>query len=72
MFGKKRAKTPGYDPNEVVPVLHRSICTGETTAGFKELHAPGKYREVMLIRSPRDLEEFMKTYGIEETPKTEY
>ena len=72
MFGKKKAKTPGYDPNEVVPVLHRSICTGETTAGFRQLKSGGAFLEVMAIRNPRDLKAFMDTYGIEETPKTEY
>ena len=69
---KKKTPQISYDPETQEPAVRRSICTGETTAGFKELHAPGKYREVMLIRSPHDLEEFMKTYGIEETPKTEY
>ncbi len=71
MFGKKQKKQ-GYDPNEVVPVLRKSICTGETTAGFRELHAPGRFREVMLIRSEKDLKAFMDAYGIETRPKTEY
>ena len=71
MFGKKKQPKNRYDPNEVVPVLRKSICTGETTAGFKELRG-GKYREVMLIRSERDLKAFMEEYGIDAVPKTEY
>ena len=71
MFGKKKEPKKRYDPNEVVPVLHKSICTGETTAGFKELKS-GKYREVMLIRSGRDLNAFMEEYGVDTVPKTEY
>ena len=71
MFGKKKEPQKRYDPNEVVPVLKKSICTGETTAGFRELRG-GRYREVMLIRSERDLRAFMETYGIETVPKTEY
>ena len=50
MFGKKKPTTPKYDPTEKQPVLHRSICTGETTAGFKDL-STGRYHEVMLIRT---------------------
>ena len=74
MFGlfSKKKKTILYDAEKVKPVLHKSICTGETTAGFRELTGQRKYREVMLIRSSRDLEEFMETYGIKEIPETEY
>lgn len=72
LFAKKKEKKRGYDVNKVKPILHKSICTGETTAGFRELTGERKYHEVMLIRSSRDLEEFMETYGIEEIPDTEY
>lgn len=71
MFGKKKAPAKHYDPDKVVPVLRQSICTGETTAGFKDL-AGGRFHEVMLIRSERDLKAFMDAYGIETVPKTEY
>ena len=53
------------------PILHRSICTGETTAGFKD-PGTGKYTEMMLIRNEKDLKQFMKEYGITERPETEY
>ena len=68
-FWKKQVKT--YDSSVYKPMLHKSICTGETTAGFKEL-AGGAYHEVMLIRSDADLKEFMDTYGLQEKPETEY
>lgn len=71
MFWKRKQPQKRYDPNEVVPILKQSICTGETTAGFKELRS-GKYHEAVLIRSERDLQEFMDSYGIAERPKTEY
>ena len=71
MFFRKRKRSESYDPESIRPVLRRSICTGETTAGFKEL-AGGRYREIMLIRDERDLQEFMETYGITEVPETEY
>ena len=58
-------------PDTKRPVLHKSICTGETTAGFKDL-TTGKYTEVMLIREEKDLKKFMSEYGIKEKPETEY
>ena len=58
-------------PETQKPVLRKSICTGETTAGFKDLDT-GKYLEVMLIRGEKDLEQFMSEYGLEEKPETEY
>ena len=74
MFGlfSKKTKKLMYDAEKVKPILHKSICTGETTAGFRELTGERKYREVMLIRNSRDLEEFMETYGFDEVPDTEY
>ncbi len=60
-----------YDPAVLMPVIRASICTGEKTAGFKEL-ATGRFREVMLITGPRDLDAFRREYGIEGEIKTEY
>lgn len=71
MFRKKKQPQKRYDEQAVEPVLRKSICTGETTAGFKDRQS-GKFREVMLIRSERDLKEFMDSYGVDERPRTEY
>lgn len=62
MFGKKTLKKT-YDRENQRPVLHCSICTGERVAGFKDIHT-GKFEEIMLIRSNRDLDAFMEMYGI--------
>ena len=62
MFGKKKRLAP-YDPATRRPVLKCSICTGEQVACFQEL-ATGRLEEVMLIRTPRDLEAFREAYGI--------
>ena len=67
----RKEKAQAYDPSVRQPVLHKSICTGETTAGFKDL-ATGKYTEMMLIRTQEDLKAFMDAYGIREIPPTEY
>ncbi|MGN0661999.1 MAG: aspartate dehydrogenase [Faecalibacterium sp.] len=62
MFGKKRSNL-SYDPGAVRPVLKCSICTGEQVAGFQNL-STGKIEEVMLVRSPKDLERFRASCGL--------
>jgi hypothetical protein len=59
---KEEKKT--YDPQIEQPVLRCSICTGEQVAGFRDL-TTGKFHDIMLIKNPQDLDEFMKSYGIE-------
>ena len=71
LFQKKTVPRKTYDPAALTPVIRSSICTGEKTAGFQET-ATGKFREVLLIRSPEDLEEFRRMYGIEGEIKTIY
>lgn len=70
--GKKDVKiTVGgqkYDIETQKPVLKCSICNGEQVAGFKDTRT-GKFEEIALIRNPRELDEFMRTYGIEEISK---
>ena len=61
---QKKASTPAYDAAALEPVIRSSICTGEKVAGFREKET-GRFREVSLIRSPADLEDFRRRYGIE-------
>ena len=68
---KKNNRKLTYDKTRLRPVLRKSICTGEVTAGFREKEGRA-FHEVMLIRDEKDLESFMKLYGIEEKPETEY
>mgnify|MGYP003292418646 CR=1 FL=1 len=72
LFGNKKKKEVGYvyDPKKERPILYASICTGETTAGFRNLET-NKYTEVMLIRSDEDLLQFCNMYGLkkEEIPR---
>ena len=65
MFFKKRVKQKSYDPDIRKPAIRASICTGEQVAGFIDLESR-RFDEIMLIRNPRDLEEFKRTYGITE------
>jgi hypothetical protein len=67
MFKKTKAVRV-YDKAIQKPVIHCSICNGEQVAGFKNL-TTGKFEEVMVINSDRDLREFMEMYGISEIVK---
>ena len=61
---QKKASAEAYDAEKLVPVIRSSICTGEKVAGFREKET-GRFREVSLICSPADLDEFKRKYGIE-------
>lgn len=67
IFKKKITKVP-YDKENQKPVLKCSICNGEQIAGFKNIHT-GKFEDVMLIRNDKDLDDFMKMYGISTVTK---
>lgn len=73
MFGlkKKRIEKKSYDRENMKPILHASICTGETVAGFKNRQT-GKFEEVMLIKSEADKELFKEIYDITDDLPTEY
>lgn len=68
-FTKKKAAEPlVYDREKEYPVLHCSICNGEQVAGFKNRDT-GHFREISLIRTPAELDTFMKQCGISEITK---
>lgn len=72
MFFKKKQETRTYDRQTQKPVIRSSICTGEKSAGFRDLRT-GKFTEILLLHTPGDLEEFRRLYGIgEEEISTEY
>ncbi len=71
MFGKKKEeKKPEliYDEKTMRAVIRASICTGEQVAGFKDKET-GHFTDVMLIRTPKDIDEFKRIYGIEKITK---
>lgn len=59
-----------FDPDKQYACVRSSICTGEKVAGFKSKE-DGHFTEVMVIRTPQELERFQTIYGIREI-KTEY
>lgn len=71
LFSKKSVKklsTPPFDPSAEEPAIRCSICTGEQVAGFRNKHS-GQFREVSLIKTQKDLDNFKKNYGVEELKK---
>lgn len=70
LFKKKHA-IYSYDRENQKPVIRASICNGEQVAGFKDIHT-GRIEEIMLIKSPGDLDRFKEMYGIEEEISKEY
>ena len=70
-FLKKKTIVKTYDKDNKKPVIKASICNGEQIAGFKDIHT-GKIEEVMLIKSPSDIDIFKKMYGIDEEIAKEY
>ncbi|MCI8562858.1 MAG: aspartate dehydrogenase [Lachnospiraceae bacterium] len=67
-FGKKKNRIEEYDRENWRPVLKCSICNGEQVAGFENIHT-GVFKEQMLIRNNRELDEFKDRYGIKEIKK---
>lgn len=67
---ERRFETEPFDPETHYAVIRGSICTGERTAGFKEKKS-GRFTEVMLIRSAKDIEKFKEEYNVTDI-KTEY
>lgn len=68
MFGKKKKLKVQFDRENQKPVLRCSICTGEKVAGFKNIHT-GKFEEVMLIRSDKELDVFKAMYELDDVAK---
>ena len=66
-----KTKEPKYDPARETPAIRQSICTGEKTAGFCDI-ATGRFSEIMLIRTQKDLDDFRKEYGVEGPIRTIY
>ncbi len=71
LLRKSREKEETFDPVRFMPAIRAGICTGERTAGFLDSET-GRFREVMLIRTPEDLSEFRQLYGIQGEIKTIY
>ena len=65
LFGKKKSEYPKMPQGDYDPVLRCSICTGEQVLCVKE-RGSNKLLELMLIKSPAQLEGFFAANGISE------
>ena len=63
LFSHRMPQPPDWPPELYEPVLRCSICTGEQTACVRE-RATGKLRELQLIRSEKELEDFCRSCGV--------
>ena len=57
-----------FDSAHQDAIIRSSVCTGEMIAGFRD-RENGHFTEVMVIRSEKDKQQFMKQYGIAEMKK---
>lgn len=62
LFSKKKTEYPKI-PEGCEPVLRCSICTGEQTLCARDRET-GKLHELMLIRTPDELEGFCAENGL--------
>ena len=63
LFGRKKSAPAVREAHPGTPAIRCSICTGEQVAGFRNRET-GRFEEVMLLKSPEDLERFRAQYGI--------
>lgn len=68
---RKKTQLKKYDSTKLEPAVRSSICTGEQVAGFINKET-GSFTEIMLLKEPRDLEDFKAKYGIEGEIKVFY
>lgn len=62
LFSKRKSGYPKMPEGDYKPVLRCSICTGEQVLCAKDKY--GKLHEIMLIKSPAELEGFCDANGI--------
>lgn len=63
LFKKAKPPQPVYSTEEYEPVIRSSICTGERTACLRH-RVSGQMREIMLLRTQGDLDEFGRMVGM--------
>lgn len=64
LFGKKKSEYVKMPEGDFEPVIRCSICTGEQTLCARE-RGSDTLHELMLIRSPEDLEGFCAANGLD-------
>ena len=70
MFSHKKKKLT-YDKENLYPIIHSSICTGEKVIGFMDKRTK-KFTEIMLVNNIEDINKFKEMYDIDFEIKIEY
>ena len=67
LFQRRKSGTQAlqYPQEEYEPVIRCSICTGEQVACMRH-RVTGQLKEIQLVRTDADLDEFRRTYGLGE------
>ena len=72
LFDKKKREYPKFPEGDYEPVLRCSICNGEQILCARD-RVSGELHELILVRSPGDIDEFCKANSIlPESIKKEY
>ena len=64
LFNKKKTEYPKMPEGDFAPVIRCSICTGEQTLCARD-RKTGALHELMLLRSPAELEAFCAANGLD-------
>ena len=64
LFRRQKQKIR-YDPSKQEPVVRKSICTGEMTAGFVDRDT-GVFHDLMRLENQEALDAFCRQTGISE------
>ncbi len=67
----KKKEVLEYDKEHEYPVIRKSICTGESVFGFRNI-CDNKFRDVALIRNDKELNDILESYQITDEVKVEY
>lgn len=63
-FTSRKKEYPKMPPGDLDPVIRCSICTGEQVICAKD-RKTGEMHELMLVRTPSDIEGFCAANGID-------
>ncbi|MBR2705961.1 MAG: aspartate dehydrogenase [Mogibacterium sp.] len=66
LFTRKKKEYPEMPPGDFDPVIRCSICTGEQVICAKD-RKTGEMHELMLVRTPSDIEGFCAANDIDVT-----
>ncbi len=63
---RRKTPAPTLDPATQQPAMRRSICTGETVAGYID-RSTGVFHELEKVDGPREAEEYLLRAGADKS-----